>query len=245
MEQTYFNYTNHRADGWWERRTFLHGWWRIQAGDRRWAPPYYPALRRLLVRQQSGYLASVPAVLFHLEALPRRQRRKDEPGGPHFAGALMEEAVAAAVLYVDPSRTTNVGYLGLLHCVNHQETLERFWAAAQEILLELGCRRVIGRAGLSPGLPMGALQNYFHVSPPLHTPYNSPYLPELLESLFDPVGESDLYHYTLPTAATVTAGVAQIEPFDPARLAGDLLPLFLAGLEQGDELGMPRANEVH
>jgi ribosomal protein S18 acetylase RimI-like enzyme len=238
----YFNFTRHVADSWWERRTFVHQWWRLHRDDARWTPPHYPTLRRILVQGQSAYLTPLQPILFHMEALARRPPRPGEQARPYFGGALMEEAVAATVLWTDPRRTRGVANLGLLHCVNHVETMERFWAELQEPMSVLGCSTARCPTALAPLLPGGVLQNYFHLPPPLHTPYNPPYLPELLESVFEPVGETVLYHAPMTATATARGPVSTISPFAPGRLAEDLLPLLAAALPA--EAPPPSAEEV-
>lgn len=228
MDLHYFNYTRHIADGWWDRRSFLHKWWRLHALDSRWAPPHYPLLWRALVKAPLPDPATPPPLLCHLEALPRR-RRHPESGSPHFAGALMEELVAATVLLTNPQRAPGIACLGLLHSVNHLEPIERLWGEISELLWALGCRRVIGPTAVSPYLPAGALQNYFHVIPPLHTPYNPPYLPDLIASILEPVQQTSLFSLPVPTEVTPAMGPAQLTPLAPERLADDLNLLFAAG----------------
>jgi len=72
-----------------------------------------------------------------------------------------------------------------MHSVNDGEALERLVGAAMEKLW----RRVASAllpTGLSPHLQRRRLTKLFHVGPPLHTPYNPPYLPELMESVLPP-----------------------------------------------------------
>lgn len=233
MELYYFNYTRHRADGWWDRRSFMHKWWRLHAQDSRWTPPYYPLLwRALAAPSASDQAMASPSIsaplLLHLEALPRRRRPQQEPGSPHFSGALMEEMVAATALFTSPQRAPGIARLGLLHCVNHIDPLERLLGELSELLWAMGCRRVIGPTAVTPYLPAGALENYFHVTPPLHTPYNPPYLPDLFASLLEPVQQTTLFHLPAPTEAPPVAGPAQLAPLDPERLGNDLAPLFAA-----------------
>lgn len=45
LAMPYFNYRFLPTSGRWERRAFVHDWWRILASDKRWVPPYYPQLR--------------------------------------------------------------------------------------------------------------------------------------------------------------------------------------------------------
>lgn len=245
MDTDYFNYRRHIAEGWWDRRSFVHKWWRLQSRDRRWVPPLYPRLWRALVSPTCDYLAQQPPQLFYLEALARRRQRTDAPlGTPSFSGAWMEEPVAVTALLTGRAAALGVAYLALLHAVNHVEAMERFWGDLLEVLWGAGCRRVLGPTGLSPLLPAGALQNYFHITPPLHTPYNPPYLPEVLESVMKPVQEFELYHATVPETVPGQDDVLQIEAFAPQRLAQDLLPLFVASVPHWEDAGPPDAAEV-
>lgn len=245
MDTDYFNYTRYLADGWWDRRAFVHKWWHLQAKDRRWVPPLYTRLWRALVAPTLDYLTAQPPQLFHLEALARRRSRTEAPlGTPSFSGAWMEEPVAATAILTGRAGASEVAYLGLLHCVNHVETMERLWGELAELLWSAGCSRVLGPTGLSPLLPAGVLQNYFHVTPPAHTPYNPPYLPEVLESVMEPVQELALYHIPIRQAIPRHKGPAQLEPLAPSRLAGDLLPLFGAVVERLEGVTPPDAAEV-
>lgn len=245
MDTEYFNYRSHKAEGWWDRRTFVHKWWQLQARDRRWVPPLYDRLWRALVSPACLYLAAQPPQLFHLEALARRRQRTETPlGALSFSGAWMEEPVAVTALLDGRAAAPGVAYLALLHAVNHVETMERLWGELLEMLWGTGRRQVIGPTGLSPLLPAGALQNYFHVTPPLHTPYNPPYLPEVLESVMKPVQEFELYHAAVAEAESLQRDRVQIEPFVPQRLAQDLLPLFVAAVQGLEDAGPPDAAEV-
>jgi GNAT superfamily N-acetyltransferase len=224
----YFNYTVHYPEGRWERRAFLHKWWRLYAGDRRWAPPHYPTLWRSLQPARNPYLVQRKSLPIYLEALPRRRPQQAGLGeGVGLGGAFMEEPVAAALLLSACAAEGGVAYLGLLQCVNDLESLERLWGELSQHLWERGCQRVLGPTGLSPHLSSGALQNFFHVVPPLHTPYNPPYLPELLEGVWDPVQTSRLYHVAIPgEAPAVASSSVRLSPFAAPRLAADLFVLF-------------------
>jgi ribosomal protein S18 acetylase RimI-like enzyme len=249
LDTDYFNYRRYTAEGWWDRRTFLHKWWQLQARDRRWVPPLYSQMWQALVSPTHEYLATQPPLLLHLEALARRRQGTATPlGSPSFSGAWMEEPVAVAGLLTGRAAAPDVAYLALLHAVNHVETMERFWGELLEVLWGTGRRRLLGPTGLSPVLPSGALQNYFHVTPPLHSPYNPPYLPEVLESVMKPTQEFELHHVTIPEIVPemiqVESDGLHIEAFAPQRLAQDLLPLFVAGVQGQDDAGPPDAAEV-
>jgi GNAT superfamily N-acetyltransferase len=152
----------------------------------------------------------------------------------------MEEPVAATVLLSDHRTEARVAYLGLLQCINDAESLERLWGELSQCLWELGCQRILGPTGLSPHLASGVLQNFFHVIPPLHTPYNPPYLPELIEGVWDPVQTSRLYHIEIPNEiASASPSPVQLSPFAAPRLAEDLLVLFQAACGGSDALSPP------
>ncbi len=191
----YFNYRTYRADSWWDQRTFVHKWWQLQAHDRRWVPPSYPALRAALGKQAVPHLARTTILPIYLEALPNRTT------GSGLTGAYWEEPVAATVLVLDPRQTEGTAYLALLSCSNDEEALDRLLGAAQEAAAHQGYYRLVGPVGLSPWLQSGVLENYFHVTPPLHTPYNPPYLPELMASTLHAWQATTLLYLPLARAA--------------------------------------------
>lgn len=242
----YFNYTKNISEGWWGRRDFIQRWWRLYATDHRWTPPHYGALRQALDLNRNPYLAQRSPILLYLEALPRRVTTGGNIGGTGFGGALMEEPVAATIVLVDKRGQDSTAYLALLHCVNHSEALERLLGLVMENLWKVGCQRLIGPTGLSPHLQSGALQNFFHVVPPLHTPYNPPYAPEVFESVMHPFAQSRLYSMETPVELpAATQPAAQLVPFIPDRLSGDLLPLFAAACEaNGDYFPPPDTAEA-
>lgn len=244
----YFNHDTHSAESRWERRGFVRRWWRLNRADRRWTPPDYRMLCRALVAQQDGHLQRGPLALIWVEALPGRPRRPDEPLRGMAVG-MMEEPVAAAVVMADPRRRDRTAYLALPACANDEESLDRLLAAAQEHAWSLGCDRLLGPVGLSPYLQAGALCDHFHRAPPLYTPYNPPYLPDVLQTSLDAIRMTQLYQVAVsapaPSAPPPAAvGPAQLVPLDPARLAGDLLPLFAATLAEGADFPPPDAAEA-
>jgi len=242
---SYFNYTKHVADSWWDRRDFAQRWWRLGRADQRWTPPYYPALRQALDPKRNPYLAQRSPLFLHMEALPRRARSDNQTGGTGFAGALMEEPVAATVVLADENRHDGTAYLSLFHCVNDGETMERLLGALMEHLWEMGCHRVVGPTGLSPHLESGVLQNFFQLSPPLHTPYQPPYLPELMESVMTPIAQSQLYTIDLTaTPSEIPTGPAQLQPLVPEHLSQQLLPLLAAACEANGDYPPPTAVEA-
>ncbi len=239
MSDLFFNYATYVANRGWDRRKFFQQWQRIYTSDPRWVAPHYRHRRMLLQPERDPYLSRCVTAFIHLEALPRRQQM----GG--LGGVLWEQSVAAAVLCVDPTARHKIGRLALLHCANDEESLERIVAAAQEELWQQGGRQLLGPTGLSPQLQRGVLTNYFHVTPPLHTPYNPPYLPELMSTTLaasqhtvllqhdlraatdrlraatdrpDSAGKRDEQRPAPPTAVEIvplTAALACSEPFLP------------------------------
>lgn len=247
MYSGYFNHYTRSAESRWERRDFVRRWWRLNRADRRWTPPDYRLLCRALVAQRDSHLQRGRLALVWVEALPGRPRQPNEPLRGMALG-MMEEPVAAAVVMADPRRRDRTAYLGLLACANDEEGLDRLLAAAQEHAWSLGCDRLLGPVGLSPYLQAGALCDHFHRAPPLHTPYNPPYLPDVLQTSLDAIQTTRLYQVAVsvpaPSAPTPSAGPAQLVPLDPARLAGDLLPLFAATLAEGTDFPPPDAAEA-
>jgi GNAT superfamily N-acetyltransferase len=226
----YFNYRTQLAETAWERRNFLKSWWKMPAADRRWVPPYYPSLRALVRPQNHPHLARLTPQCLYLEALPRRRSQSSD--SPAFSGALFEEPVAATTLLFDRRRQDGSAYLSLLQAANDTESMERLFTTITEQLWARGFRRVIGPTGLSPHLQSGMLLDHFHLAPPLHTPYNAPYLPEIAATVLQPLTIMHLYTVPVPCAATPAPdGPAQLTPLVPRRLAHGLLSLLTAACE--------------
>jgi GNAT superfamily N-acetyltransferase len=151
--------------------------------------------------------------------------------------------VAATALLVDRHRRDDTGYLALLACANDVETFERLVGAALEQAAMQGCHRLWGPVGLSPHLGAGMLESHFHLLPPLHSPYNPPYLPEVAASIMEPIVEGVIYR--LPVGESVAVeGPAQLVAATAAQLAGDLLPLLAAASTWGDLFPRPDAAEA-
>lgn len=246
MLMAYFNYRTYPADSWWEKRTFIHKWWQLQRQDRRWVPPVYATLRRAINAKPTAHLARCTLVPLYLEALPQRTSSRG------VAGAYWEEPVAAAVLCFDPRQTDGAAYLALLSCRNDEEALDRLLGAALEEAGHAGYHTLIGPTGLSPWLQSGLLENYFHVTPPLHTPYNPPYLPELMASSLSPWQESVLLHLALSPAprslamantAPSPAGV-DLRPLAPQSDWATLLPLWQIACAAVGDYPAPDALEI-
>src|SRR5690606_17111569 len=143
VHSNYFNHVSRVAEGWWGRRDFLNRWWRLYAGDRRWAPPHYGSLYRALVSEQAPHVARQHPALIYVEALYGRTRRTGETGG-YFSTALMEEPVAATALLADPRRRDATANLALLAIANDEESLDRLLATAFEQAWAHGRSRLIG-----------------------------------------------------------------------------------------------------
>jgi GNAT superfamily N-acetyltransferase len=244
---TYFNHYTCVAQNRWQRRAFLSGWWRIYADDPRWAPPYFPTLRRELEPEHNPHLARMNPVFIHNQALPKRRSstRRDAEWTASTGNPFSERTVAATVALCDPRQGNRTVYLGLLRCVNHAESLEHLLDGLSEHLWANGCRRVVGPTGLSPHLETGLLEDHWNQTPPLHTAYNPPYMPEVVSSLFEPVSIGRLYH--MPVSLHIPAAYstqAQILPFGLARLATDLLPLLQVACSPWTDFAAPDADEA-
>jgi GNAT superfamily N-acetyltransferase len=152
--------------------------------------------------------------------------------GAEWGSISFDRTVAAAIALTDPRRRDRTAYLGLLHCSNDLDSLERLLAAAAELLRPQGVRRLIGPTGLSPHLGSGLLQDHWHQTPPLHTPYDPPYLPEMADIVLSPLARSRLYRLNLPAdlppLVDRPASRANLTPLASARLVTDLLPLLAA-----------------
>ena len=228
---SYFNYSTLWPADWWGRRSFARAWWSIYAGDPRWVPPDHATWQRLTTRSASPLWHGERAQLIYLEALPRRTGAGSPGlGQPLLAGAVFEEAVAAVLLHFSPEHGDGTAYLGLLRCVNDEETLERLLGAAMETAAGYGCVRLVGPVGPIPAWESGALSSHFHTTPPLHTPYNPPYLPDLLASTMTPLLETTLYHLPVRKPEDTAASPAQLEPLTVAQIDSSLAPLVTAAL---------------
>ena len=248
MYSGYFNHYARAAETYWDRRTFVRAWWKIYASDRRWAPPPWSQCSRLLTRLDAPHLARMAPHFLHVEALPGRRRQPGEGGwGPSMA--LMEEPVAAAVLLADPRRRDGTAYLALLHLVNDEESWDRLLGVVMEHLWTHGRHHLVGPTGLSPHWASGVLQDHFHVTPPWLTPYNPPYLPEVVASSWQTAAQSRLYHAAVPNeppdgdALRLDALTsAELIPLVAARLAGDLLLLMVEATSLSDQF--PRSDAL-
>jgi ribosomal protein S18 acetylase RimI-like enzyme len=79
------------------------------------------------------------------------------------------------------------------------------------------------------------LQDHWDKTPPLGTPYDPPYLLELIETQLDPGVATCLYTIDVPANLQNLPGNVEVDTIEPLQLASDLLPIFIAGLpDQGD-----------
>ncbi len=228
MDYGYFNYITHWPGGrwgWWEWR---RAWWRFYQADRRWSPPDYATFGQLTAPTHPHWQA-VRQQPITLEALTRRAAKNDALGMQPALSAFSESTVAAALVQVDPSEE-ETAYLALLRCANDEETLERLLDAALQWAGEQGCTQLVGPTGLLPAWQSGALLDHFHMTPPLHTPYNPPYLPDILATTMTPSCHTALYRWPTPADSPLPTGPAVLTTLDPLRLTGDCLHLLNEGL---------------
>ena len=219
----YFNYSSHLGTGWWDRRGFLRRWWAIYSDDRRWTPPHYPTLRRLLSPGESEHLDRQNPLFLHMEALPGRRGE----GGRNYQYGDHGDSGECCCL-VDGFAPAAIGQRTWACCI--VSTMRKAWSdyvgAVMEQLWPMGYQRLIGPTGLSPHLQSGVLMDHYHVIPPMHTPYNPPYIPEIIGSVMAPLAHSRLYHISVDcTMAKPRSAGINVMPAEPRRLSQDLLPL--------------------
>jgi GNAT superfamily N-acetyltransferase len=240
LDLTFINHTSTIAQNWWDRGRFVANWRRLYKNDPLWAPPYYPALRRVLEPGRSPYLTRLAPLLIHTEALPRYKQRSG------LADPAFELPVAATVALADPRRQDRTAYLALLHCINDLTSLKRHLEFLVETLAARGYRQAIGPTGLSPHLGTGLLQDYWQQLPPLHTAYNPPYLPEIANITLRPFARSQLYQLDIPAELPPPppSGRVTLRPLEPVRLTTDLLPLLAAACPGWADFPLPDATEA-
>ncbi len=250
MEREFFNYTTYIADSRWSRRSFVRQWWRIYVNDSRWAPPPHAGLQRALVPGRWPHLDRQQPLAIHLEAVERRQTNQSTmAAGLSSPGILGEQVVCAGIVLTDPRRQEKSGTLALFRFINEVDVLERFLWTLMERTHHLGIRRLVGPTALSPWLSQGILLDHFHLPPPLHTPYNPPYVPEVIGNVMEIVGESSLF--TSPVDDPPIAAGSGGETDDDLRcvklevddLRGILGPLLEAVLGDDPEFPPPDADE--
>ncbi len=133
--------------------------------------------------------------------------------------------------------------LALLSVANDVESLERLLTVAQEQAFVRGRSRLLGPVALSPHLGYGILLDHFDQTPPLHTPYNSPYLPEVFDSVLEPVQTARLYHAPVTAQVEPTDGPATLRPLTVVD-NDKVLPNLLAALDDNHEFAHPDVVEA-
>ena len=173
-----------------------------------------------------------------IEALQGQPNTDGNWSAHRYNHVFMEQAVAVAALLADPRRKDGTATLALLSVANDVESLERLLSVAQEQAFARGRSRLVGPTALSPHLGYGALLDHFDKTPPLHTPYNAPYLPEILEAVFDRVQTARLYHMPIHAPVESIAGPAVLRPLGDADDA-KVLPTLLTALDDNREFPPP------
>ncbi len=227
----YFNHELHTADNWWGRREFLAQWWRLYEEDGRFTPPPWSTLAWATNPARNPHLARLSPTFLHLTALPRRGNSYEFLDPQHWlaTSGVFEVPTGTAVLLSDPRRQDETVYLALNHLLNDETSQDVFLDHLSERLSMAGQQRLLGPVGLSPHLGSGVLQDAWSVYPPLHTPYNPPYLPHLLErSGGEPLETVRLYHLPVTAVPPSPDAPAQLTPLPPGRLATDCFPLLAA-----------------
>ena len=226
----YFNYSTALAEAGWDRHLFFHHWWQAASADRRWSPPLYRFLYRALVRRREPHLQRMAPLALALDAMLRPDSAESSVYPTPVGGSWNERLVAAGLALRDPRREDGAVYLALPVLANDEESLARLLDAVAQRSAARG--PVIAPVGLVPWWGAGVLVSHFNLPPPLHTPYNPPFWPELFEGALEPLASSALHTFALaeaPPPAPLPRGVG-VAPFDPMRLAGDLNPLAAAVL---------------
>ena len=229
MPYEYINFDLTIAADRWTRGGFFRGWRGIMADDPHWAPPPLPWLRRTLTGTRHVHIRRMAPTFLHVQAVRRRVNSRSDGDvgvGYGMSTSVFEETVGAAVLLTDPRVEDRTAYLALPHIVNDEACLDRLLESVMEQLWERGYRRLLAPIGLSPALGVGALLDYFNLTPPLHTPYNAPYVPELLAQSLEPIHAQQLFVATPPSHAQAAGGPATLVPATSTALSGPLLPLL-------------------
>lgn len=229
----YFNFSSHTMDDWWARRAFLHTFWRANGRDPRWLPPLYSQYKGALLGRNSPHAQRLHPTLLTLDAVPVAPRVSGFAGIP-MAGGGDDNIVGMAALLHDERPEVPTTWLGMFNFANDDEVLDRMLDAVWQRAAEAGSMRLAGPTLLAPSFAPGVLLDYYHVDPPLYTPYSPPYMPELLDLALSPLLYTRIF--SLETESTPPlAGRAEflIEPLTPARLAGDLLSLAQVAFAEG------------
>lgn len=193
-------------------------------------PPHPGSLRRTL--------DELKPVCLWLEALSRDST---------FRGSSFEVPVTTAAVRRDRHHH-DTGYLTLLSFINDRATFRTLLESLAETLRPHGIRTLIGPTHLLPGLGGGALGSHWHLPPPTDTPHSPPYASEHLDALMSPLETLSLFYFgtsQLETSQEVRgAARVTLEPLEPERLAGDLLPLLQAASASSPALSPPDMAEA-
>ncbi len=254
MDYTFYNYQFTVARSSWERGDWLSAWWRIDRHDPFFTPPPYLLLKRILNPARNPHLARLNPVFLFSRAVGRLKGNLliDGPQGlnqgPPYANAPIEAPVAAVACLTDPRREDQTSYLGLLKCANDLDTLERLLDKLAPLIEALGANRIIGPTGLSPYLGSGLLVDGWNEPPPLYSPHNPPYLPEIVSGVMEPIGTARMLYSDLSTPGSLhppgdrRSGEIRFRPLQLPELADDILPLFQAACQ--NNLGFPLPDRV-
>lgn len=225
----YINHHFNIAENSWGLSAFLSSWRRIYNEDPHLAPPYHPNIRQSLDSRKNAHLARLSTLIVHSTALPRRSNSDPHQVEINVEGITFEKPVAAGILLKDPRRNDRSAHLVEFRCVNDKESLERFLEYLGVQMLSIDCNQLICPVGLSPYIRTGSLESHWNRTPPLYTPYNPPYLPEMLESTMDPICSFRLYLFDLPEELPPAAEKpAILTPLNPGDLSNEVPKLILA-----------------
>lgn len=236
MDDIYYNFNLNAAGSFWSRAAFWRQWRALAGDDPRWTPPYYPALNQLLRSRQDGRC-------FALEAMCRRSVGLHMQPGALTPTSISITAEPVAVSALSPLvDRPQAAHLGLFHCANNEEVLNRFLEMVAE---ENSSQQLYGPAGISPYLQAGVLGNHWQDQPPLHTPSSPPFLYDLMDKVMKLEGSSRLYWAQVPAEPIParSAEAARLKPLIPASLAADLYPLMAAAF-QDSPAGTPNREET-
>lgn len=236
----FFNHRFYHSRTWFERWEFMNKWRSLQQWDKRWVPPHQPTMSWALNANQNPFAAAMNFSPVYVEGLRRERQRTLGTGmeKPMQVTTPFERPLVSAILASDPRRTDQTANLAMFVTENDRESI-RFFLDGVATLLEQNDRyRLIGPTGLSPHLGSGLLQDYWDQMPPLHTPYNQPFLPEMVNKILRPIGEQRLYQLPIMPFSPHPAPF-QLLPLQPADLAGELLPLLQAACQNRHRFPVP------
>lgn len=245
----FYNLRYELAENGLERWGFLQTWWRIYRHERRWAAPYYPALKEALNPESNPHLKRMEPRLVFTRGVARErlQNTEDEVLFAHSGLGVASEAIlSCALLLYDRRRSDGSAYLALFHSQNTPSGLEGLLYFASEELSYSGARRILGPVGISPFINSGVLTNLWNHTPPTYAAYNPPFLPDLMSQVMEP---GPLRHiYRLPVTADngpVFSGPARLEPLEIQRLANDMLDLLQVACLSLEEYPPPDVLEAN